>query len=280
MPSAELDGVRIEFETRGDPAGRPLLLIRGLGTQLIHWDDEFLDLIVASGHRAIYFDNRDVGLSSWFDAVGPGSDEPAYALDDMANDAAGLLDQLGIEKAHVLGISLGGMIAQTLAIRQPRRVRSLVSVMSSTGSPALPPPTPEALEALLEEAPSERGAYLEYAVRTERAYAGSGFPYDAEAVRARAARAYDRAFHPDGSKRQLAAVAASGSRVAALAAVRAPSLVIHGRDDPLLSVEAGVDTARAIPHAELLVIDGMGHDLPRGAWQRIVDAISTHTRKA
>lgn len=293
MPAVDANGLRIEYETRGRAGGRPLLLIRGLGTQLIHWDEGLLELLVDRGHRVVIFDNRDVGLSSKLDAAGvpdvaslvsaAGAGralEVPYTLDDMADDAAGLLDALGLSGANVCGISLGGMVAQTLAVRHPARVCSLISIMSTTGSRELPPARPEAMQALMAPAPRERAAYVEHSLGTLRAIGSPGFPFDEAAARQLAGRAFDRCFCPQGIARQMAAVIAASSRRAALAGVRVPTLVIHGADDPLVPVEGGIETAGAVPGAELLVIEGMGHDLPRGAWPRIVDAVSALTEKA
>jgi pimeloyl-ACP methyl ester carboxylesterase len=241
----------------------------------------------------VRYDNRDVGLSTKFDsagipnvmelmqqsAAGAPLDVP-YTLDDMADDAAGLLDALGLESAHVCGASMGGMIAQTLAIRHGKRLRSLVSIMSSTGNPSLPPAKPEAMAVLMTPPPIDRAGSLDAAVRTWRTIGSPGFPFDEARIRERAGRFYDRSFYPQGIARQLAAILAHGSRVEKLSKVSAPTLVIHGAADPLVPIEGGRDTARAIPGAELLVIEGMGHDLPEGAWPQLVGAISEHTAKA
>ena len=289
MPRARANGIEIEYETYGDPGGRPLLLLRGLSTQLIHWDTDFCQAFADRGHHLVIFDNRDVGKTTWFDEAGMpdiaalASGQPiplAYGLDDMADDTIGLMDALEIESAHVAGISMGGMIVQTAAIRHPKRVRSLTSVMSSTGGPELPPPTPEAMESLLTPAPEERGAYIEHIVRSQRVIGSPGFPFDEEREADVAARAFDRAFHPEGSARQLVAVQAHGDRRPHLAKLGMPALVIHGSGDPLIPLEHGRDTAAAIPGAELCVIEGMGHDIPRGAHDRIVDAISRLTARA
>jgi pimeloyl-ACP methyl ester carboxylesterase len=203
-----------------------------------------------------------------------------YTLDDMADDAAGLLDALGLDSVHLVGASMGGMIAQTVAIRHGRRLRSLTSIMSSTGNPSLPPAKPEAMAVLLTPPPTDRAGSLDAAVRTWRTIGSPGFPFDEAKIRARAGRLYDRSFHPEGTARQLAAVVAHGSRSEKLRGVATPTLVIHGAADPLVPLEGGRDTARAIPGAELLVIEGMGHDMPEGAWPTLVGAISEHTTKA
>ena len=206
--------------------------------------------------------------------------EAPYTLDHMADDTAGLLDALEVDAAHVVGASMGGMIAQTLAIRHPKRVRTLTSIMSTTGRPGLPGPTPAALGVLLAPPVAGREANVERGVATWRVIGSPGFRFDEPRIRERAGRAFDRGFHPEGVARQLAAILASGSRRERLAGVRAPTLVIHGEADPLVPVACGVDTADAVPGAELLLVEGMGHDLPRGAWPTILDAIGKLTARA
>jgi pimeloyl-ACP methyl ester carboxylesterase len=287
MPVARSNGIEIEYEVIGPAENRPLLLIMGLGTQMIHWDEELCAELVAHGHRVIRFDNRDVGGSTKLDgdgvpkvlaamvAAGRGAavDAP-YRLTDMAADAAGLLDALDIESAHVVGASLGGMIAQTLALEHPHRVRTLTSIMSTTGHPDLPAATPEAAAVLFQPAPPDREGNIERAVRVFRTIGSPGFPFDEGRVRARAARAYDRCFHPAGVARQMIAIMASGSRRDALRTLRTPTLVVHGAEDPLIPLACGLDTAESIPGAELLIVEGMGHDLPRAVWPRLVDAVT------
>jgi pimeloyl-ACP methyl ester carboxylesterase len=293
MPSLHANGITIAYDEFGDPSGRPLLLVMGLGSQMVLWRDAFCAALAERGHRVIRFDNRDVGQSSSFDHLGiPDvmavvgaalARQPVqapYLVRDMAADAAGLLDALGIASAHVVGASMGGMIAQAMAIDFPARVRSLASIMSSTGNPDLPPPSPSAMGALLAPLPDTRAASIERAVHVFRTIGSPGFPFDEAEVRELAALQYDRGFNPAGVTRQLVAILASGSRVAGLRAVRVPALVIHGKDDPLVPLAAGEDTAAALPNAELLVIDGMGHDLPRPLWPRIIDAIAELTARA
>jgi len=293
MARAKLNGIEIEYETFGDRGGRPLLLIMGLGAQLLLWEEEFCAELVKRGHFVTRYDNRDVGLSTKLEQAGEPDIlevmqaaaagrpvESAYKLDDMADDAAGLLDVLGLDSAHVVGASMGGMIAQTLVLRHADRVRSLTSIMSTTGNPDLPPPKPDALAALMQPRIDEREAAIEQAVSLQRVIGGPGFPFDVERTRRLAGRSYDRSFYPVGIIRQLAAVMASGNRAPALASVKTPTLVVHGDADPLVPLEGGRDTAQAIPGAELLVIEGLGHELPPLVWPRVIDAISGHTEKA
>jgi pimeloyl-ACP methyl ester carboxylesterase len=293
MAQLQSNGLSFEYDTFGDRGARPLLLVMGLGAQMILWEEDFCRALADRGHFVVRFDNRDVGLSSKLTAAGVPNvfelmqkvtsgarpDVP-YTLDDMADDTAGVLDALGLESAHVVGASMGGMIAQTVAVLHPQRVRSLTSIMSSTGDPSLPPAKPEAMAVLLSPPPSARDAAIEQGVRTWRTIGSPGFPFDEANVRKRAALAYDRCFHPEGTARQLAAILGHGSRRARLAHLKVPTLVIHGAADPLVPIEGGRDTAAAIPGAELLVIEGMGHDLPQGAWPQIVGAIATHTERA
>jgi pimeloyl-ACP methyl ester carboxylesterase len=293
MPNASANGIQIEYDTFGDSSASPLLLIMGLGAQMVLWDEEFCEQLAAKGHYVIRFDNRDVGLSTKFDEAGiPNVVEAMnsvmsgekisspYSLNDMADDAVGLLDALNIDKAHICGASMGGMIAQTIATRHPNRVLSLTSIMSSTGDRSLPQGKPDAMAVLFTPAPQEREASIEHAVKVWKTIAGPGFPLDEERIRNRATLSYDRCFNPAGLARQLVAIMAHGDRTEALDSVSAPTLVIHAADDPLVPVECGKATAEAIPGAELLIIDGMGHDLPLGAWPQIVDAINANAQKS
>ena len=293
MPIVNANGIQIEYDTIGDPSHPPLLLIMGLGGQLIHWHDDFCRQLTDRGHFVIRFDNRDTGLSTRFEAAGlpdmsalldarlQGRSIPApYTLDDMADDAVKLLETLDIEKAHICGSSMGGMIAQTAAIRHPRRLLSLISIYSTTGNPDLPQPQPAAMEALLTPQPVERQAYIDFNVVTMKAIAGSGFPFDEQFIRRISARAYDRAFYPPGVGRQMMAIMAQEDRTAALASVTVPTLVIHGTADPLVPAAHGQATADAIPGAQLLLVEGMGHDLPhiKGPWPRVIDAMAAHIK--
>lgn len=293
MPRARANGIELEYEVFGAASARPLVLIMGLGAQMILWDDDFCATLAARGHQVVRFDNRDVGLSSKIDgwrtldvvaamggwALGRAVAAP-YTLSDMAADTVGLLDALGLGAAHLVGASLGGMVAQTLAIEHPRRVLSLTSIMSTTGNPRLPRARPEAAAALLQPPPRDREGAMARAVKVFRTIGSPGFPLDEARVRARAARSFDRCSHPTGVARQMLAVLASGSRVEGLRRVTAPTLVIHGTDDPLIPVAAGVETARLVPGAELLLIEGMGHDLPRAVWPRMIEAITGLTTRA
>ena len=293
MPSVRANGIQLEYETFGESTSPPLLLIIGLAGQLIFWDEELCRQLAQQGHYVIRYDNRDVGLSSKIEEAGVpdimrtietlmrGEEiDPPYTIEDMAEDAVGLLDALGIEKAHVCGMSMGGMIAQALAIRHPQRVLSLISIYSTTGNPRLPQPKPDVMQVLLAPPPEEREANIEFTLKVFRTIAGPGFPFDEEWHRKIAGRAYDRAFYPQGVARQLVAIMAQTNRKSALASIAVPTLVIHGTADPLVPFECGKDTAEAVPGAEFKSIDGMGHDLPHGgAWPEIINAIVRHTQK-
>jgi pimeloyl-ACP methyl ester carboxylesterase len=293
LPKVNANNIEIHYETFGDPSAKPLLLIMGFGSQLIHWDEEFCEMLAKCGHYVIRYDNRDVGLSTKIDEAGTpdflkaissfqkGEKVQApYTMDDMADDAVGLLDALKISSAHICGCSMGGVIAQYLAINHPSRVLSLTSMMSTTGNPDLPPLNPEAMKLFLLPVPSKRDAYIKDYVKREKVMYGPIIPLDEERRRLYAAKAYDRCFYPQGNTRQIMALLTSGNRKPALASVKIPTLVIHGGNDPLVSLEAGKDTAEAIPGAELLIIDGMGHSLPPETWSQVVDGISRNTTKA
>jgi pimeloyl-ACP methyl ester carboxylesterase len=297
MPRARVNGgtssagVDLEYETIGSPEGVPLLLVMGFTAQLIAWPDAFCTALADQGHFVIRFDNRDCGLSTKFDGVpvdlgaamaaaiagGPVADVP-YTLSDMAADAVGLLDHLGIDSAHVLGASMGGMIAQTMAIEHPRRVRSLVSVMSSPGELDVGQATPEAAAALLLPPPLDRQSYVEQAL-TWQVWHSKKYR-NAERTQTEAGRAFDRCFYPEGASRQLAAIYASGRRTAGLQSITTPTLVIHGRDDTLISPSGGMRTAELIDGAHLLLLADMGHDVPEELWPVVVSAITAHTTTA
>jgi pimeloyl-ACP methyl ester carboxylesterase len=288
---AKANGIELCYDTFGDRAAPPLVLIMGLAAQMIAWDEEFCSQLASRGYWVIRFDNRDIGLSTKFAEHGVpnvlamltgqtqgNAVKVPYTLPDMADDTVGLLDALAIKSAHVVGASMGGAIVQEMAIRHPGRLRTLTSIMSSTGEPGLPMPTPEALEILLAPTPTDREAYLARYAQTWRVLRGPGFPLDEARDPERAARIFARGLNPAGVARQLAAIVASGSRKDALQSVKVPALVIHGDADPLVRVEGGVATANAIPGAKLLVIKGMGHALPISMWPQIIDALDGHAR--
>jgi len=294
MPQAKANKISIEYETFGDPSSPPILLIVGLSAQLIYWDEEFCRQLAQSGLYVIRFDNRDAGLSTKFDEAGlPDMSDiilklmsgqkvtPPYTIEDMAADAVGLLDALKIEKAHICGMSMGGMIAQSLAIHYPQRVLSLTSIYSTTGNPHLPQPKPEVMGLLLTPPPREREPFIQFETDLFRALTGPRFGFDEKWVRDTMGKAYDRAYYPQGTGRQLVAVMTQSNRKGPLQNLRVPILIIHGDADPLVSVEAGRETAKAVPGAELKIIEGMGHDLPHGeAWAQIAKDIIAHTTKA
>lgn len=281
----ERNGVQLAYRTFGSPDDPAMLLVSGLGGQLIGWQPELVEQVVERGFFVIAFDNRDIGLSTHLhDAPHPDvhaalhegdTSSASYRLEDMADDTAALLDHLGIPAAHVVGVSMGGMIAQTLAITHPERVLTLTSIMS-TPSPRLGSPTREASEALQAPPARSREEAIERSLSGARVIGSRGFELDLEWRRQTAGDAFDRSDDPAGVARQLMAIHASGDRTEALRSVRLPTLVIHGADDPLVQVEGGYATAEAVPNAELLVIAGMGHDLPRGVWPQVLDAVTEH----
>jgi pimeloyl-ACP methyl ester carboxylesterase len=280
---APANGLELCYQEMGDPEGEPLLLVMGLATQMIAWDEEFCAPLAERGFRVIRFDNRDIGRSTRIDSAGvpPRADmilgrrgSAAYLLPDMAADTIGLMDHLGIESAHVVGASMGGMIAQTLAIEYAERVRSLVSIMSNTGSRWTGLPSRKAMAVLLGRPPKGREEAIERAVRTFGVIGSPGYPFDEERVRRISGRSYDRGHGAAGVVRQLHAVTASGDRTQALRRVRVPATVIHGNRDVLVRPAGGRATARAIPNARLKIIDGMGHDLPRQLWPVFADEIA------
>jgi pimeloyl-ACP methyl ester carboxylesterase len=290
MPSVVANGITIEYETAGELSNPPLLLIMGLGGQLIAWDDDFVDELVKRGFFVIRHDNRDVGLSTSFDDadvpdlvavmasfMSGSAPKAPYLLKDMAADAAGLLDALGITSAHILGVSMGGMIAQQFAIDYPSKVRSLISIMSTTGDPSVGNPHPDAMAALMAPPPRTREEAIDASVKGWRVLGSPGFKFDEKRIRERAAIAYDRAFRPEGVARQLVAIIASGDRTQALHSVAAPTLVIHGEADPLVDPSGGKATAAAIPGASLWLIPGMGHDLPPELFSDIADRVAAHS---
>ena len=283
--------VEIEFDTWGDARNPTVLLIMGFGAQMIAWEDDFVRALADAGFHVVRFDNRDCGLSTHLDGVGVDVEKVVmaalmedeippvpYTLSHMAADAVGLLDHLGVQRAHVLGASMGGMIAQVMAIEHPHRVASLISMMSMPGEPETMQSTPEAMEALISVPPPDREGYIEHSLKYQ-VFQSRKYRSD-ELSRARATREYDRMYYPEGSNRQMAAIYASGRRSEALQKLTVPTLVIHGADDTLISLRGGERTAELIPDAELLVVDDMGHDLPRPLWPQFIDAVAKNCAKA
>ena len=285
MAKAATNGIELEYETLGDPGDPALLLIMGLGAQLIDWPQDFCAELAAHGFHVIRFDNRDSGLSTQLDVHGAPDLAAAYAgespykLADFATDTAGLLDALGIEKAHIVGVSMGGMIAQQFTINHPERVLTLCSIMSTTGDRTVGESTPEAMAALTQPPATTRDEALANALRSSKAIGSPAYPPTDEERQARAEAKYDRAYRPLGTARQFAAILASPDRTEALHDVKAPAVVIHGEADPLVNVSGGRATAAAVPGAELVVLPGMGHDLPQALWPKIITAIVSNTAR-
>jgi pimeloyl-ACP methyl ester carboxylesterase len=293
MPRATANGIQIEYDTIGERSSQPLILIAGLGNQLICWDDGLCAQMAEVGFYVIRFDNRDTGLSTKFDAAGkPDLREAfntllqgqkiksAYTIDDMADDAIGLLDALHIDKAHICGMSMGAAIAQTMAIRHPARLLSMTLVYGTTGSSKLPPPKPEALNFFISPPPENREEFIAHFVSGCRLLSGPVFDFDEQWHRDMGARCYDRSFYPQGAARQILAVLAQGSRKRALSSVTTPTLVIHGTDDPISPAEGGKDIAATIKGSEIMIIQGMGHNLPSGGvWNRIIEKIEEFTKR-
>jgi pimeloyl-ACP methyl ester carboxylesterase len=281
--------LEICYETFGSAQAPPMLLIMGLAAQMLMWDEQFCEQLASRGFFVIRFDNRDIGRSSQMKgAVIPtrwqmlrGSTRgAAYTLDEMAKDAVGLLDHLGIGAAHVVGVSMGGMIAQLIAINHPERVRSLVSIMSTTGNRRVGRPQPKMMMRLMRRGARERDAYIQDHIETYRAIGSKTYDFEEEHKRERAARMFERGVYPAGSARQLAAVTSAPDRTASLGGIRVPATVIHGDADPLVNISGGRATAEAIPGARLVVFPGMGHDLPRELWPEIIDAIVDNAKAA
>jgi pimeloyl-ACP methyl ester carboxylesterase len=292
MTKARVGKTEIEYEAIGNPESEPLLLIAGLGSQLLAWPDEMCEALSNRGFFVIRFDNRDVGLSTRYSNSGipdfaqinasyARGERPKvpYTLEDMASDAVGVLDTLHIDKAHVCGASMGGMIAQVLAYKYPSRVLSLAVIMSTTGDPKLPPGKPEVMATFFAPVPTEREAYIEELAKRDRLIYGT-FDFDENQDREYRAKEYDRGYYPEGSIRQLAAMAVPGNIVSEIAAIRAPTVVIRGTEDPFYPIEATKEIASTIPGAELITIDGMGHSFPREVLPKILDAISANSKKA
>jgi len=295
MSAANANGIQIEYETFGDTASPALLLVMGLGGQLIFWQDKFCQKIADMGYNVIRYDNRDVGFSTKFEGLSSeeitekigalfmGQKVPVpYTIEDMATDAVGLLDALNINKAHICGMSMGGMIAQTFAINTPSRTMSLTSIYSHSGNWQDFATNQEVLEALIKPLPDERNAYVDVVLEYYMATYGSGLPFDEEFHRNIEGRAYDRAFYPEGVGRQMLAVLSQENRKEALGKLTVPSLIVHGDADPLVPLAGGKSTADAIPGAELMIVKGMGHVIPNlnAYWNDIKDAMIEHMRKA
>ena len=290
MPRATNGSVELEYDHFGAPTDPALLLVMGYTAQMTAWDDEFCGLLADAGHFVVRFDNRDCGLSSKTQADPPDmmallmqalagqpiTVEVPYTLRDMAGDALAVLDAVGVEAAHVVGASMGGMIVQQMAIDHPTRVMSMTSIMSTTGAPGVGQPTPAAQVALLTPPPSDPSGIVDWMVTTGQAISGPLF--DEAAARERAAAAYERSFYPAGAPFQMAAIAKTGDRTAGLEQLDVSTLVIHGKLDALISVSGGEATAAAVPNAKLLVLDEMAHDLPKPLWADMIGAISDLTR--
>lgn len=279
-------GITLCYETFGDESAPPLLLIMGLGMHMVGWPDGLCQQLAERGFYVVRFDNRDAGRSTHIEGPPPTAGQLVrhrinpvlYTLSDMARDAQGLLNGLGLEPAHVIGASMGGMIAQTLAAEHPASVRSLVSIMSNTGSRWRGQPSLAIYRYLLRRAPADRDGFISHTTNLFAAIGSRGLPQDPDLVRDIATRSYDRGHDPMGSGRQLGAIVASGNRTRQLRKIAAPTLVIHGSKDPMVSRSGGVATARAIPGARMVTIQGMGHDLPRAAWPQLLDAIASHAQ--
>lgn len=288
----QANGIRITYEDKGPRDAPAILLVMGLGGQLTLWPDEFVDALVAHGYRTIRYDNRDVGLSTRFEAAGVPNLKwmfvkaalrlpvrPAYTLADMAADGMALLDHLGIDRAHIVGASMGGMISQHIAARYPERTLSLTSIMSTTGNPKLPRAQRAAMQVLASRPMSgDPEAMIAYSVRAARVIGSPGYPAEEERLQRRVRGDFERGWYPQGVARQMAAIVADGDRRAMLKTITAPTLVIHGEADPLVPLAGGRDTAASIPGARLMTIPGMGHDLPLALVDTLADAIAAHAR--
>jgi pimeloyl-ACP methyl ester carboxylesterase len=283
----QVRGLELEYETFGTAGAPPVLLIAGFSQQLTSWDPRLCGRLVESGHLVVRFDNRDVGLSSHLDGaprpnigaiLGGDRSTLAYSIDDMADDAAGLIEAMGLGSANVVGVSMGGMIAQALTIRHPARVRSLVSIMSSTGDRSVGQAAPDTAAIVMQRAPVAREENVAHGMRVWQKLRSPGFAHDDAQMRERLGTSYDRAFYPEGVARQAGAILGQRNRTADLAGVAAPTVVVHGAEDTLVHVSGGEATARAIPGAKLVVVPGMGHDLPEGIWPIVVSAVGEVAR--
>jgi pimeloyl-ACP methyl ester carboxylesterase len=287
VPTAHVNGTDIEYVMEGDPSNPPLLLVMGLGAQLITWPESFVQGLRDRGYFLIRFDNRDSGLSTKWEgtpdimALLSGDATTAlYTIEDMADDAAGLLAQLGVSKAHVVGVSMGGMITQALVIRHPDHFLSAASIMSTTGDRSVGQPTGEALGALLRPVATSRDEAIEASLAGSMVIGSPEYPTDEAILRQRAAAAYDRSYCPEGTVRQLGAILASPDRTEGLRGVSMPFLVVHGEEDQLVTLSGGLATAAAVPGSTLSTIPGMGHDLPEVLWGQITEAIVANTELA
>ncbi|MFL5872844.1 MAG: alpha/beta fold hydrolase [Solirubrobacterales bacterium] len=285
---APANGIELCYQETGDPDGEPLLMVMGLATQMIAWPEELCEMLAERGYRVVRFDNRDIGRSTRIDSAGmpgklamlAGSGKPPYLLRDMAADAFGLMDHLGIDSAHLVGASMGGMIVQTAAIENQARVRSIVSIMSTTGSRRVGHPSYRTFGLMLGKPPREREAAIERVIKTFKTIGSPGYPFDEERIREIAGRSFDRGHSPAGIARQLHAITASGDRTNALRKLKVPALVIHGKNDVLVNPSGGRATAKAIPGARLRLVEGMGHDLPRALWPDFADEIAASAARA
>jgi pimeloyl-ACP methyl ester carboxylesterase len=280
---ARAHGLEIEYETSGVPGSPAVVLVAGFSQQLTAWDPRFCEALAARGFFVVRFDSRDVGLSTKLEGaprpkipaiIGGDLSTMAYGIADMADDTAGLIEALGLGGATVVGVSMGGMIAQTLAIRRPDLVKGLVSIMSTPGDRAVGQARPDTLALVMQRSPVDRAENIEHGLRVWQKIRSPGFPYDDALGRERIGRSFDRSFYPEGVARQAAAIVGQPDRTPALAQLRLPTTVIHGREDTLIDVSGGEATARAIPGAKLVVVPGMGHDLPEGLWPVVLDAIA------
>jgi pimeloyl-ACP methyl ester carboxylesterase len=285
---APANGIELCYQETGDPDGEPLLLVMGLATQMIAWDEEFCRMLAERGFRVVRFDNRDIGRSTKIRdagvpsllAMATGRGAPPYLLRDMAADTVGLMDHLGIDSAHLVGASMGGMIVQSAAIDHPDRVRSLTSIMSTTGSRRVGHPSYRTFGLLLGKPPREREAAIERVIKTFKTIGSPGYPFEEERVREIAGRSFDRGHSEAGIARQMHAITASGDRTPGLRRLNLPALVIHGKNDVLVNPSGGRATAKAIPGARLKMIDGMGHDMPRALYPTFVEEITANAARA
>ena len=294
MAQVKANGIMIEAEAFGPASGETILLVMGLGAQMTRWPLALIDMLCAKGYRVIRYDNRDVGLSHKFDDAGPAdiagvmtdlaagrTPRAAYTLDAMAADGVGVLDAFGVKRAHIVGASMGGMIAQMIAALYPERTLSLTSIMSSTGNPALPPAKPEAAAVLMTRPPRDDiETLVAHGIKAQKAIGSPGYPPDEKVMRENILADFKRSNHADGFGRQMAAIMASGDRRALLKRVTAPTVVLHGEDDPLVPVDGGRDTAANITGAELRTVPGMGHDLPPALYSVFVDAVETAAKRS